>query len=81
MLCLSQDVNIVLELCSTRCTQINSVLLFFCFVPQALGELLDDLVTMETLVYECGVGDTLTLAALREMSDYSRIELMMDMVC
>ena len=42
---------------------------------------MDDLVTMETLVYECGVGDTLTLATLREMSDYSRIELMMDKVC
>ncbi|KAK7115948.1 NBAS subunit of NRZ tethering complex-like [Littorina saxatilis] len=43
-----------------------------------LRELLDDLVTMETLVYECGVGDSLTLASLREMSEYTRIELMMD---
>ncbi|KAK7477823.1 hypothetical protein BaRGS_00030901 [Batillaria attramentaria] len=43
-----------------------------------LGELLDDLVTMETLVYECGVGDSLTFAALRDMPDYARIELMMD---
>nr|KAG5692694.1 hypothetical protein BaRGS_008557 [Batillaria attramentaria] len=45
-----------------------------------LGELLDDLVTMETLVYECGVGDSLTFAALRDMPDYARIELMMDKV-
>ncbi|XP_076465960.1 NBAS subunit of NRZ tethering complex-like isoform X2 [Babylonia areolata] len=45
---------------------------------QGLGDLLDDLVTMETLVYECGVGDDLTFAALRDMSDYTRIELMMD---
>ncbi|XP_025077701.1 neuroblastoma-amplified sequence-like [Pomacea canaliculata] len=43
-----------------------------------LGELLDDLITMETLVYECGVGEWLSIRELREMSEYTRIELMME---
>jgi hypothetical protein len=50
------------------------------FFLQGLSELLDDLVTMEMLVYECGAGDNLTLEMLREMSDYARLELMMDKV-
>lgn len=47
---------------------------------QGLGELLDDLITMETLVYECGVGEWLSIRELREMSEYTRIELMMEKV-
>jgi hypothetical protein len=50
------------------------------FFVQGLSELLDDLVTLEMLVYECGAGDNLTLEMLREMSDYARLELMMDKV-
>ena len=83
MLSVGQKTSTVYMSCtrlSTGCSQTNCIWLCS-FGPQALGELLDDLVTMETLVYECGVGDALTLAMLREMSDYSRIELMMDKVC
>ena len=52
----------------------------FIFCLQGLTDLLNDLVTMETLVYECGADDSLTLETLREMSDYARMEMMMDKV-
>ncbi|GFR67776.1 neuroblastoma-amplified sequence-like, partial [Elysia marginata] len=44
---------------------------------ESLGELLDDLVVLEMMVYECSVDDSLTFAKLREMADYDRLELIM----
>ncbi|CAL1537532.1 unnamed protein product [Lymnaea stagnalis] len=42
-----------------------------------LHELLDDLVTMAMMVYECGVAPSLEFSQLREMADYDRLELIM----
>ncbi|KAJ8304032.1 hypothetical protein KUTeg_017615 [Tegillarca granosa] len=44
---------------------------------QGLNDMLDDLVTMEMLVYECNVEDTLTFEELRQMADYDKLELIM----
>ncbi|KAJ8315923.1 hypothetical protein KUTeg_006524 [Tegillarca granosa] len=44
---------------------------------QGLNDILDDLVTMEMLVYECNVEDTLTFEELRQMADYDKLELIM----
>ncbi|KAK7009358.1 neuroblastoma-amplified sequence [Biomphalaria glabrata] len=43
----------------------------------SLSELLDDLVIMEMLVYECGVDIAFEFSQLREMADYDRLELIM----
>ncbi|XP_012940751.1 neuroblastoma-amplified sequence [Aplysia californica] len=42
-----------------------------------LSELLDELITMEMMVYDCGVDGSLTFARLKEMADYDRLELFM----
>ncbi|GFN79688.1 neuroblastoma-amplified sequence-like [Plakobranchus ocellatus] len=42
-----------------------------------LSELLDDLVVLEMIVYECCIDDSLTLVQLWEMADYDRLEYIM----
>ena len=71
---------LALSLQKTRSEDVVNCQSILTAAPQGLGDLLDDLVIMETLVYECGVPDSLTLETLRDMSDYARIELMMDKV-
>ncbi|XP_048258558.1 NBAS subunit of NRZ tethering complex-like isoform X1 [Haliotis rufescens] len=44
---------------------------------EGLYDLLDDLLTMEMLVYECGVDDSLTFRDLQQMADYDKLELIM----
>ncbi|XP_021365609.1 neuroblastoma-amplified sequence-like [Mizuhopecten yessoensis] len=44
---------------------------------QGLSDLLDDLVTMEMLVYECHIEDTVTFEAVTKMADYEKLELIM----
>ncbi|XP_046551537.1 LOW QUALITY PROTEIN: neuroblastoma-amplified sequence-like [Haliotis rubra] len=44
---------------------------------EGLYDLLDDLLTMEMLVYECGVDDNLTFKDLQQMADYDKLELIM----
>ncbi|KAH9508425.1 hypothetical protein Btru_055206 [Bulinus truncatus] len=43
----------------------------------SLSELLDDLIIMEMLVYECGVDTTFEFSHLKDMADYDRLELIM----
>ena len=47
---------------------------------KGLHDIFEDLVTMELLVYECGVERSLSFVTLREMSNYDRLELMMEKV-
>ena len=47
---------------------------------QELDQLYDDLLTMETLVYECSVDSNFTFSQLQEMSNIERIHLMMSKV-
>lgn len=47
---------------------------------QGLELLYDDLETMETLVYECNIDDSLTLEHLREMPHSEKVALMMNKV-
>ncbi|BFY98427.1 hypothetical protein BsWGS_01467 [Bradybaena similaris] len=42
-----------------------------------LSDLLDDLMVMDLMVYECGVDDSLTFDTLQEMADYDRLEYIM----
>ena len=42
--------------------------------------IVDDLVTMEMLVYDCHIDDTLTFQQLQEMADYEKLELIMKQV-
>ncbi|KAK3097270.1 hypothetical protein FSP39_008222 [Pinctada imbricata] len=49
-------------------------------ITEDLDELLDDLVTMEMLVYECQVDETLTFSQLQAMADYDKLELIMSKV-
>ncbi|KAL4228275.1 hypothetical protein ACF0H5_013706 [Mactra antiquata] len=44
---------------------------------QDLDVILDDLVTMEMLVYSCHVEETFTFKQLQEMTDYDKLELIM----
>ncbi|XP_033750641.1 neuroblastoma-amplified sequence-like [Pecten maximus] len=44
---------------------------------QGLTDLLDNLVTMEMLVYDCHIEDTLTFEAVTKMADYEKLELIM----
>ena len=54
--------------------------LHFLFYFQGLGNILDDLVTMEMLVYSCHVDDSLTFQQLQQMADYEKLELIMKQV-
>ena len=54
--------------------------LYFLFYFQGLGNILDDLVTMEMLVYSCHVDDSLTFQLLQQMADYEKLELIMKQV-
>ena len=47
---------------------------------QGLEAILDDLVTMEMLVYDCHIDDSLTFQQLRGMADYDKLELIMKQV-
>ena len=47
---------------------------------QGLDAILDDLVTMEMLVYDCHIDDSLTFEQLRGMADYDKLELIMKQV-
>ena len=47
---------------------------------QGLTDLLDDFLTMEMLVYECDVDDSLTFADLQQMADYDKLDLIMSKV-
>ena len=42
-----------------------------------LGDLRDDLLTLETLVYECRVEDSLGLSDIQAMPDIDKLRLMM----
>ncbi|XP_076101260.1 NBAS subunit of NRZ tethering complex-like [Mytilus galloprovincialis] len=44
---------------------------------EGLSELLDNLVTMEMLVYDCYVDENLTFDELQKMADYDKLELIM----
>ncbi|KAL3866901.1 hypothetical protein ACJMK2_044151 [Sinanodonta woodiana] len=44
---------------------------------EGLTQTLDDLVTMEMLVYDCHVEDVLTFEKLQTMADYEKLELIM----
>ncbi|XP_060067245.1 NBAS subunit of NRZ tethering complex-like [Ylistrum balloti] len=44
---------------------------------QGLTDLLDDLVTMEMLVYDCHLEETVTFEAVTKMADYEKLELIM----
>ncbi|XP_053405478.1 NBAS subunit of NRZ tethering complex-like [Mercenaria mercenaria] len=44
---------------------------------QGLENVLDDLVTMDMLVYSCHIDETLTFEELQEMADYDKLELLM----
>ncbi|XP_069137324.1 NBAS subunit of NRZ tethering complex-like [Argopecten irradians] len=44
---------------------------------QGLTDLLDDLVTMEMLVYDCHIEDTVTFESVTKMADYEKLELIM----
>ncbi|XP_065291612.1 NBAS subunit of NRZ tethering complex-like [Dermacentor albipictus] len=46
---------------------------------EGLGKLYGDLLTLETLVYECRISQPLTLAQLEEISDGEKIRLLMSM--
>ena len=52
----------------------------FIILLQGLNELYDDLLTMETLVYECYIDDTLTFQELRAMPDLEKLQLIMSKV-
>lgn len=49
-------------------------------ILQGLDNILDDLVTMEMLVYSCHVDESLTFKQLQEMADYDKLELIMSKV-
>ncbi|XP_041364061.1 neuroblastoma-amplified sequence-like isoform X2 [Gigantopelta aegis] len=44
---------------------------------EGLMDLLDDFLTMEMLVYECNVDDSLTFTDLQQMADYDKLDLIM----
>lgn len=46
---------------------------------EGLGKLYGDLLTLETLVYECRISQPLTLAQLEQISDSEKIRLLMSM--
>ena len=46
-----------------------------------MDDLYDDLVTMDTLVYDCLVDESLTFKHMLDMPDIDRLRLMMSRVC
>lgn len=47
---------------------------------QDLTDLYDDLVTMETMVYECGLDEGVVFEELRTMTDLQKLQLLLSKV-
>ena len=65
----------VIDLLSSN---LKNISIYFPF--KGLSELLDNLVTMEMLVYECHMDESLTFDDLQKMADYDKLELIMSKV-